>query len=508
MSYEEEFDKIIRQKAEGAEFPFDEKGWLQAGKMLDAQRAAGRRALLGKWAAPVIITAVIGTSALLFIGQNYKGADKKHLAVSVVDAKDQQSTSLSENSVPEQINNLSPEQLPLTQEKAGETNILAHASPSEQSAASTPVSKPISVSKDQNSTGPLKNIVKPGSQNAIAANVSAPVLNTVQAPAENSAKAEENSNASESAKAANNETKPSEEGVVTNQKENNSNTIQAPALNASETAQTESHPTTALQSQEAPLVMMDQAVAAITVSDRLNPVMPKLDLLPVRDLQPGVVILPRYNEDYYTPHNRSRFVGLEFGATYLMGWNSSNGKDGAGLNWFAGLNAGTGMCKKTSVNVGLQLYNITNISNPFYNASEKLYSFGYTSSFTSVTTDNLYYLALPLKFNYHLSRSGFVGLGLNTGYLVKAHSRVDTYKDADGVKSNPVMQGNDKIYDGTRSINLMGSVSYNTKLNSRTTLSLEFIYGFTDLFENSENIKNLERPMGLRVGMNYHLFKN
>jgi hypothetical protein len=49
MSFEEEFDRRIRQKSEELKYPFDEKNWERASAMLDAERkstSGGFRRLL------------------------------------------------------------------------------------------------------------------------------------------------------------------------------------------------------------------------------------------------------------------------------------------------------------------------------------------------------------------------------------------------------------------------------------------------------------------------------
>ena len=63
MSYEEEFDKIISQKTETGNYPFDEANWEKARQMIDAGRAPLVAAKAGKM--PAILTIALGTLGLI-----------------------------------------------------------------------------------------------------------------------------------------------------------------------------------------------------------------------------------------------------------------------------------------------------------------------------------------------------------------------------------------------------------------------------------------------------------
>ena len=58
MSFEEEFDKIIRQKSEEVEFPFNEKNWEQASAMIDSDRKAARLLKYKKFRKPLLAISI------------------------------------------------------------------------------------------------------------------------------------------------------------------------------------------------------------------------------------------------------------------------------------------------------------------------------------------------------------------------------------------------------------------------------------------------------------------
>jgi hypothetical protein len=165
------------------------------------------------------------------------------------------------------------------------------------------------------------------------------------------------------------------------------------------------------------------------------------------------------------------------------------------------------LTKKTSLTCGLQYYNFTNIQQPYYSANRKAYGFGYTDAVTTVTTDQLRYLAIPIKFSYALSQTLSAGLGLNAAYLMSAHTRIDSYGVSDGVRGPVSSQGSKKVFDGTSDYNVMGSVFINVKLQNRISGFAELQYGLTDLFKDYTAVKINQRTTGLRFGISFLLFE-
>jgi hypothetical protein len=64
MSFEEEFDKIIRQKTEGAEFPFEEANWERMSGALDADRRGATLFGNKKYYLAGLMLLILGASAV------------------------------------------------------------------------------------------------------------------------------------------------------------------------------------------------------------------------------------------------------------------------------------------------------------------------------------------------------------------------------------------------------------------------------------------------------------
>jgi hypothetical protein len=489
MSYEEEFDKIVRQKAGQADYPFDENNWMKTRQILDEQRAVSQKAFLKNWIMPVAAVIAVGAVGVLLLNSGSGKTTRENFhAVSQIEH-----SSLNA-SITNSQNNAEVSSLPGKSAKSL-TNF--------QTAPTTENNKNLLAQKtdilEQNA------IVPSAPEGSSQISVTTPIALQKEVPA----KADQEINVSSSVPVniiSVPETKSPElssNGVIENVPHVSGNEVvpaqnditEEPVISANESASSSGIAEDNLTSEE-----------DIT-ADKLDA---KSLLLNIEQFsaEPSLpfVLLNRYDEDYFTKKKLTHYMNVEFGGTYLLGWNTANGADGKGLNWYGGVNYGYYLCPKTSISVGAQAYNITNIQQAFYKSSKKEYGFGSTSSYTAITTDNLYFISLPVKINYHVNSSNHFGIGLNTGYLLMAHSRIDKFQGTSEIGVTPVSTGNDKIYNGTANVNLMGSVFYSTKINPRLAVNVEFIYGFTDIFADNSNVSRAEKPMGVRLGINYYLF--
>ena len=147
-----------------------------------------------------------------------------------------------------------------------------------------------------------------------------------------------------------------------------------------------------------------------------------------------------------------------------------------------------------------------NIKQPFYSASQTVYEFGSTGSYTNITTNALYYVSIPLKFSYSISKNDKIGVGLNTGFLVGGKNTIETYNLLDGVKYNPETTTNKGYYENTNTKNIMLNAFYSRKLNKRISLNGEFIYGLSDVYLNTKTNITKQNIMGVKLGLTFTLF--
>jgi hypothetical protein len=485
MSFEEEFDKIIRRKAEEEKYPFDEGNWEKTSRLLDAERKTTRALNLKKLYLPAALLIILGSAGLITF--NYFAGNTDEHIVSVVAKADQQNVNTSDKSNEAQTN--------IVQKETTQQNNVIN-------------NHPASMNKPVESSEPVSNNSSANSD--MSAHNSAKIAPEQTEEPISPIKQEKEEIKTVSQNLAGKEPEPAQESIVNTIIPGNQNNSAAENnQNASVSKDNQDEKKSGvdellLQAGAGSIEQKTEADWLAAVYSNLPFEMSELELMPT-----PFNILNRYDDDYYKNNQKPRkhYLNAEFGSNYLLGWDTKSGKDGSGFNWFGGFNYGRYLSKKISVSLGIQAYNLGNIQQPFYMNTNKEYGFGSTNSYTVVTSNNLYYLSLPLKFNYAVNSSNIIGFGINAGLLLSSNNTVETYYLLDNQKipSGPT-QKNTGVYQGTRMNNMMLSVHYLTHLTKRFGLNAEFNYGLTDIFKNMGEIQNTERPMGFRLSIQYTLF--
>lgn len=429
---EENFDNIIRQKAEEMKFPFDEKNWEKAAAMLDIERKSVRSSKT-KYIVLALV-AVLGTSLVVgisFVNNSNSNKQEKTLA-----------QHLSEKQEKHKLNSAKQH-----------SEIQAASIVSQSDEVFESKTKPI------NENGQSEISVKENNVATISSDGNETVLNEEKFVTENTNPTFENNEQANEV---------IQEMIATEQIQANEVYLLSPVV------------------AEFPDITQEQ----------------EINNMPFTALQ-------RYDEDYYSrkAKRKTHYLNVEFGGVYLLGWRTEKGTDGQGADWYGGFNYGVYLNKKMNVSAGLQAYNIRNINQAFFACKQTEYDFGVVTSNTVITSNNLYYLSIPVKFNYAFNSNNQIGFGVNSGLAVGAENTVQTYNEYEGnVKSNISTTKNNALYDGVNSFNLMLTASYKAQIIPKLFFTGEFIYGVTDIFKNNNFAKNQEQPMGIRIGLQYHLF--
>lgn len=465
MSFEEEFDEHIRQKSEELKYPFDEKNWEAASRLIDADRRNNPKRGWFRIYSPAILFTLIGIGSIVVIDHFILQDNDRSEVITQFEApaavKTHESNALTQNPADNTINSTPAVEQPVV-------NI--------ENAVAAP-------EEIQASTAPAMNVRFTKKQTAQAKTTNVPVRNEKVLPVglQNiTATFGGTINEEGSGNTYNNSVPHTEDPGTSNQDEND-NTSALVTNNNNETA-------------------------GLT-ADRLVPVH---FLLPLSfsNSEPSLnIIYAVKDDDYYKPGKaKVHFMNVEAGITYLPGWSSGTEKDGKGLNWYGAVNFGIYLSKNISIGTGLQAYNITNIKKPFHSATSREYGFASVTSQTLVTASSLYYTAVPLKIFYDVDKNNRIGAGINAGYLFGSHNTVNSYDVLDGSNILKSSEKNYGRYDGMKQFNLMLCASYSTNLNARFAINGEFIYGLTDIFDNTNYKKDAEKPLGIRLGIQYTIF--
>ncbi|MEI6019559.1 MAG: hypothetical protein WCR21_00380, partial [Bacteroidota bacterium] len=203
---------------------------------------------------------------------------------------------------------------------------------------------------------------------------------------------------------------------------------------------------------------------------------------------------------------KTRFLNFGLGANYTNGWSTNQGQDGQGFNYFAHLNYGFYVSRKLSLGAGLDFYNVQNIKQAFYTFQKTEYSFTSSNTFTSVISNNLKYIGIPLKLYFDLNVSNILSIGLLPSFLIGSQNTIQAYQQLDGQKTNVSETKNQLLYEGIAQKNIQLSIGYKTKLSGRIWFQSDIMFGLSDLFQNNSSNSVKQRPLGLRLGLQYHIF--
>ncbi len=485
MNPEQKFDKIIRKKVDEAEFPFDEQNWNKLSEQLDAERRLASSRGWGKFLfLGLLFLGITSASIALYKIQGPLGIKDELANNSSTDNNGSSTQAHGVNGKNQNKNNSDNNLLASNNSnELGVANYLTNNS-GNTTASVDVINNANSNIKNLNANTNSKNINSDNSNTSSVVNANSESNSSANINLGSSnVKSSKNSPASKSGK---------NKDAAGDKKDNNFKNAESNDMTLGERS----------ISGLAGAKMLEHNVLA-RIDAKLNTVNTP------RNLKLAALKIPNwYDEDYRRKgKKRISFLNAEAGGTFLLGWDSKDGKDARGLNWYAGVNYGRFINKNIGFSVGSQFYNIGNIKQSFYQSSKAVYGLGSTSSNTVITTQALYYFSVPLKFYYAVSPSHQIGASVNPSFLFSSKNIVENYRLTDGIKSNEMESKSSGIYEGVRLNNILVSAFYKAKLNKRVFLNAEVLYGVRDIFKNTSSNNYAQKPLGLRLGLQYTLFE-
>jgi len=474
MNYEQKFDKIIKKKVDEAEFPFDEQNWNKFSAQLDAERSLTKR----------------GWGKFLYLGLLFLGITSASIALYKIQApfgeKGKLADTNSSNNKNESTIQVDNSNSSTNLNSKSDDHLLA-VNNSNSEAENRSELKSLS-SNVTNNTSEVNSSLNNTAFMSATLNGNAKSTNAIS----NAIVSSETKNASKNNSSTKKITKAASNDKLNSVIENDADNANTNEMNASVRNKTD---------------LAGGVNLEHTVLNRIDSKLPYV--YSNRNIKIAAVKLPSWYDDDYRRKGKKKlsFLNAELGGAYLFGWDSEDGKDAKGLNWYAGVNYGKFINKKIGFSVGSQFYNVGNIKQPFYESSKSVYGLGSTSSNTIITTQALFYFSVPVKFYYAINSVHQIGASLNPSFLFSSKNVVENYRLTDNIKSNEITSKTSGIYEGVRLNNVLVSAFYRAKLNKRTYLNTEFLYGVRDIFKNSNSNNYLQKPIGFRIGIQYTLFE-
>jgi hypothetical protein len=461
MSYEEEFDKLMREKAEGLDFPFDESHWEKASKIITRHRSAGRTTAY-KIAAGIVAVGGLITILVIVSPDAVRPESPKVASIEADNTRAVQPAVFSEAKTTEnkkENNSLQPvnenpsansvdaEYTKMTSGSAVVSMKVKSASPSAKSAAPNEASAAgavgMSTTDDNDHTPPVENNK----------------LISVPAP------------------------------VVVQQNEPSAGEVNA--------------------SQSAEVTGSENAVSA---NEQAETLVGKFVFLENNARQQEIIVqrvVPVKSPDYFKKSSKAIkfYLDAYAGGAYQNGWEKDGKTDGAGGSWYGGLSAGYFLNKKISVGSGLQAFNIGNISQPFYSVYSTSYDFTSVTTKTVINCTNMIYLAVPLQFSYHFANNNSFRLGVYASQLLFASTKVESSTILDNEEINKSTTTTNAIYDGMTQQLFVASAAYNMKVGKRVYVNAELVYGLNTIYSSAAYGGVAARPAALRLGVAYRMIE-
>lgn len=478
MNQEQKFDKIIRKKVDEAEFPFDEQNWEKLSTQLDAERRLATSRGWGKF---------------LFLGLLFLGITSASIALYKVQGPLDIKGELANNS---------------SSTNSGSSSAQAQGVNENNSIAKNNSDNNLLASNNDHNIG-LANYFTNSSENVNASNVSGANAN-VNADTRANISAENNHVATKGS-----EMDANIENVSAKDKTSGKYSSDRLSGKGNKKGDINKKDSNFNNSESNDMTLGERSMSGLAGAKMLQQnVLDRIDtkfnvVFTPRNLKLAALKIPNwYDEDYHRKgKKRISFLNAEAGGTFLLGWDSKDGKDAKGLNWYAGVNYGKLFTNNIGFSIGSQFYNVGNIKQSFYESSKAVYGLGSTSSNTVITTKALYYFSVPVKFYYAVTPSHLIGAGINPSFLFSSKNVVENYRLTDNIKSNEMESKTSGIYEGVRLNNVLISAFYKAKLSKRVFLNTEVIYGMRDIFKNTSTNNYSQKPVGLRVGLQYTLFE-
>lgn len=472
MSFEEEFDRIVRQKTDEADFPFDEKNWEKAARMLDAGRETKVAGFGFATKALVVVLLLAGVATGIWFMTDHADADSSKSSLAV---KGREQSTQSFVPAPPIA---APQQPTLKEESRAMESPAARG----QNAVSTSQNK----NELSLTTTPEANRVRNN----------APVASPSDQPAEITMRSLSDPSLLNSMK---------EEGAV------NSSDVAQAQDEANDGVTDLVATVTGSQKNTLPVALgeqNEQSLSDLLTAETLAQVVPAFPVIEAPEAIPAAINpLNYFDEDYYiTEKYKKHYLNAEAGTAWLYGWNVNGTQDGRGFNWFGGVNYGMYLTKKADISLGLQVYNIGNMNQPFFDVAKTEFGFSSATTRTTIAVNSLYYLAVPVKFTWALDMQNSLGLGCNFGLLMDARNTMETVYSTDVATRKETVRTKGYYEGGMNPTNIQLSAFYKSSFGDRLHVNGEVTWAPLDIFKYSNSKINTANSFGLRLSVQYTLF--
>lgn len=515
------FEKNLKRKLEEQEFPFDEKNWEKARVMIDASRSSHKPWMFYLLSAVIVI---VGSSFIYYyVSNNTANSNKNLLAVNekaVVIKEFNSDNSLNSNNAStnteasvlnSDLKNSDATGNSSKQINTSNTNHLLlkkHTSPSMGNKNNSGVNE-----SSENTNGDSNNTFSnhPKGENNTSSNET---KNTKQDNSEIISNENQKNKITEKTKSSavteippvlgQNNNHSNSKSIVFTSNSDNANTNKLGIITNTNTTSDIKKETTRVTDSVGTVRNEGIVETKSTIGDTVS-IIPFIKTDSVANS--GAITL----EPPFKIKEKKNTLTAELGGIYLFGWNTGNNQEASGLNLTGGLNYNHYFSNQLSISTGIHYNSINNLSSS-YVVNHVKYDFGVQKEVTTINYIRLHYITVPVKLNVNLNKNNQIGFGGYFNALLNSDCKTNKYRT-----QNSEPTGENNLYSskkeqgylaGFNSYNIQASINYKRVLFKGLSINAEFIFGITDVKNNSHfNNNTTERATGTKLSLCYDLFK-
>lgn len=195
------------------------------------------------------------------------------------------------------------------------------------------------------------------------------------------------------------------------------------------------------------------------------------------------------------------------GANYCFGWSYNGDREANGITPWAGVDYTRYFSRKWALMVGAGYGELNNL-NKTYISSIIQYDFGATGHIIDVTPQKVFYLAVPMKFQYNFDNNDLLSAGINCLILMTTSSTLNTYQQTYFSNTLQLSETENGYTQGFSNFDFQFEVAYTRMFTNRFGAGFDIYWGLGYVENNTFPGSNqFERNNGFRLVLSYQLMK-
>ena len=204
----------------------------------------------------------------------------------------------------------------------------------------------------------------------------------------------------------------------------------------------------------------------------------------------------------------TNILTADVGSSYGFGWSNLGIKEASGFNPLLGISFTHFFTQKIAGLIAAQYTSLGHLNYSHYTQVNTQYDFGLEQTKTVITPTVLYYIAMPLQFQYYLNHKNSFTAGVNTLFLLYSNGMESIDQGNSGGIGNfntVVARG---YRDGFTPYDIQGTLGYRLQLGKKLLVCAEGYYGFINCKNNA--FFGLQHPVhntGIKLTLSYYLWR-